>query len=110
MTIITAILVVLIDKDLSKYYYIAYVPLGIFWILDCFYLGLERMFRKRYNEFIDSIEGSYFDYSTVFRIKSSSYRFEKVKETLQAFFSISTSPIYIILGIVVFLVSGKFPN
>jgi len=107
VTIISAILVVLIDKQLSKYYLISYIPLFIFWVLDCYYLGMERIFRKRYNNFIDEIEGESFSYATVFRIHASEKRFEKTVETVRAFLSFSTSPIYIFLGIIIFLVSGK---
>ncbi len=53
ITIISAIIVLLIDKSKTNIFYIAYVPLAMFFFLDCFYLGLERHFRTLYNEFIE---------------------------------------------------------
>lgn len=107
VTVISAILVLLIDKNLSSFYYIAYVPLLIFWVLDCYYLGMERIFRRQYNHFVDSLEMDKFDYSSVFKIHSSTGKFEKLLETIKGFLSFSTSPVYIILAFVIFLVSGK---
>jgi hypothetical protein len=107
VTVISAILVLLVDKNLSAYYYIAYVPLLIFWVLDCYYLGMERIFRKQYNGFVNSLEIEEFDYSSVFKIHSSNKKYEKLLETIKGFLSFSTSPVYIILALVIFLVSGK---
>ena len=55
ITIISAIAVLLIDKSKTSVFYIAYIPLTIFFLLDSYYLGLERFFREEYNLFVKSL-------------------------------------------------------
>ncbi len=51
----SAILVVVADKNKPDYVTIAFVPTGLFLVLDSYYLALERAFRASYNAFIDKL-------------------------------------------------------
>lgn len=55
ITIVSAILVLVVDKGESKYALIAGIPTLLFLVLDAYYLGLERSFRNSYNQFIEKI-------------------------------------------------------
>ncbi len=52
MAIVSAILVIVADKAKPEYVWLSIVPIILFYLLDSYYLGLERGFRDRYNEFV----------------------------------------------------------
>ena len=52
VTLVSAILVVVIDKDKSAYLLLALLPIVVFLILDVYYLSMEKGFRNSYNDFI----------------------------------------------------------
>lgn len=105
ITIISAIVVLLIDKSKTCVLYIAYIPLGIFFLLDSFYLGLERFFRKEYNSFVDSLNEDNFDTNSVYRISGPKKLTNKISQTIGALFSFSTLPFYLIISIAIFVIS-----
>ena len=53
--LVSAILVVVADKNKADYVVIAMVPTGLFFVLDTYYLALERCFRASYNAFIETL-------------------------------------------------------
>jgi hypothetical protein len=100
ITLITGIIVILFDKTKSEYFYIAFIPLLLFYFLDCYYLGLEKAFRRIYSVFIQEIEsnnGANVDISFSLKgIKGISF--------LRALYSISTLPFYIIMTVAILMV------
>ena len=104
ITIIAAIIVLLIDKSKTNIFYIAYVPLSMFFLLDCFYLGLERHFRKLYNEFIGTLENDDFNYIDVYKIQGPNNLLSKIALTLKASISFSIFPFYGIIAILIYIV------
>lgn len=52
VTIVSALLVVLVDKGEAQYGLIVLIPVTLFCFLDAYYLALERAFRDTYNSFI----------------------------------------------------------
>jgi len=52
ITLVSAILVIVADKDNPQYAWLALLPTTLFFLLDAYYLSLERSFRNAYNEFI----------------------------------------------------------
>lgn len=52
ITIVAAILVVVAGQDKPDYVLIALIPTVMFCVLDAYYLGLERGFRKAYEGFV----------------------------------------------------------
>ena len=49
---VSAIVVIIADKASAKYIWISVVPIVLFFSLDAYYLGLERLFRGLYNDSI----------------------------------------------------------
>jgi len=78
ITIISAIIVLLIDKSKTNVFYIAYIPLAMFFLLDCFNLGLERYFRDLYNKFIIEMESDNFDFRNVYKLQGPKKVFKKI--------------------------------
>lgn len=108
ITIISAIIVLLIDKSKTNIFYIVYLPLVMFYFLDSFYLGLERYFRTLYNKFIETVESNNFDFNTVYKISGPKKLCKKICLTISGAWSFSTTPFYVILGVLIFIIS-KIP-
>ncbi len=106
ITIVSAIIVLLIDKSKTDGFYIAYIPLFMFFFLDCFYLGLERYFRDLYNNFIESLDSDDFNSTSVYKLHGPKTLLEKVKCTVLGAWSFSTLPFYAILGLLIFIISN----
>lgn len=49
LTLVSAILVIVADREISTLVYIPIIPTILFFVLDTYYLALERMFRNSYN-------------------------------------------------------------
>ncbi len=108
ITILAAILVLLADKKLCICnMWIAYIPVALFFFLDCFYLGLERGFTKKQANFIANINSGVDISTDVFLVKDESGDkfwaviwatikkfFNQLINTLGAIFSFSTLPFY----------------
>jgi len=104
ITIISAIVVLLIDKSKTNVFYIAYIPLAMFFFLDCFYLGLERHFRKLYNEFIDGLDSDNFDFKMVYKLHGPKKLLKKIGLMICGTWSFSTTPFYAIIAALVFII------
>ncbi|MEM6449449.1 MAG: hypothetical protein AAF703_03945 [Cyanobacteria bacterium P01_D01_bin.105] len=68
VTLVSALLVVLVDKDQSSYGWIALVPIVLFCFLDAYYLGLERGFRGTYNDFVKRLHSGAAPMSDVYKV------------------------------------------
>lgn len=55
ITLVSAVLVIVADKNKPDYAYIAFLPTLIFAALDAYYLALEKAFRNSYNDFISKL-------------------------------------------------------
>jgi hypothetical protein len=58
ITLVSALLVVILDKGRPEFLPIAVVPTGLFLMLDGYYLIQEKRFRNSYNYFIDQMHHS----------------------------------------------------
>ncbi|MDD4968025.1 MAG: hypothetical protein PHT07_01205 [Paludibacter sp.] len=108
ITILAAILVLLADKKLCICnMWIAYIPVALFFFLDCFYLGLERGFTKKQAELIAKINNGTDISKDIFLVKDKSGDkfwvviwatikkfFKQLINTLGAIISFSTLPFY----------------
>ncbi len=106
ITLVAAMLVLLVDKDiLIPNAWICLIPIGLFFLLDCYYLGLERICISAQKEFLEGITGdSYID--SLYRIDSLSDFCAQLSSTFKAVKSISTTPFYLIVAIVVLFLGG----
>ena len=108
ITILAAILVLLADGKLSVCnLWIAYIPVILFFFLDCFYLGLERSFIKKQAGLIEKINKGIDVSADIFLVKdgradnfcaivgaTAKNFYKQFINTLGAIFSFSTLPFY----------------
>jgi hypothetical protein len=50
VTLVSALFALAADKANSKFVFIAYIPIAIFWTLDGFFLSQEKQYRKLYSK------------------------------------------------------------
>ncbi len=55
ITLVSAILVIVADKGKPRHAMIAALPIILFFLLDSYYLSLEKRFRDSYNSFNDKL-------------------------------------------------------
>lgn len=96
ITIVSAILVVIADKDKPHLAFLAAPPVVIFGILDVYYLALENGFRNSYNTFIDKLHAGKLLASDMYSMRPSG------KYMAKALWSFSIWGFYVaLLGIIV---------
>jgi hypothetical protein len=100
VTLVAALCVVIFDPQKICYSYVIFVPIVIFWLFDCYYLGLEKTFRKIYDDFVNSIAN---ENTNICDDIKFSLKKERLLNFFKAIFSMSTSPLYAALGIIVFI-------
>ena len=76
--------------------WIAVVPTTVFWMLDSYYLALERAFRQSYDEFVRRLHDKELGSDELFRIGTPGAQWQ---HGLPSLFSISTFPFYSVLGV-----------
>lgn len=104
ITLVSAILVIVADKGKPEFAFIALVPIILFWLLDAYYLSLEKRFRESYNLFIGKLHGSEVVANDLYCVAPSGSGF---KTFCAAFFlSFSTWPFYLTLFGMVLLVKA----
>ena len=78
---------------------IALVPTVLFWLLDSYYLALERSFRKNYDDFVQRLHQKILRHGEVFEISlKRSVKLEAVK----CAFKFVTGGFYVILAAAIF--------
>ena len=55
VTLVAAVLVLSARTENANHALIALIPTFLFWVLDAYYLGLERGFRTSYNAFVGKV-------------------------------------------------------
>lgn len=103
VTLVSAILVVVADKDKPQLVWIAGIPTILFMILDAYYLGLERGFRRSYNDFIDAFHAKTLRPSSLYAVEISG---QTAMLTLHALVSFSVLPFYLVLLISLFVATN----
>lgn len=113
--IVTAIIMLALEKDTIPGM-VAYIPLGMFYLLDCYYLGLERKFRDEQRDFIKKLNDGEDITSDLFFAQATDKkgwfgrRWRMIKDqlvcTLDGMFSFSTTILYAVLALSIYLL-GK---
>ena len=111
VTLVSAILVLATRNKGAQYALIALLPTVILWVLDSYYLGLERRFRDSYSKFVGKVHGSdvkmtdlYFVAPTGSDIKCFFWSRYVVEQFLWSLFrSMSSVLFYFPLGVAVVL-------
>ena len=58
VTLVSAVLVLVARTGDAEHALIALIPTGLLWVLDAYYLALERGFRTSYNMFVEKLHRS----------------------------------------------------
>lgn len=91
ITLVSAILVIIADKNKTSYAFITLIPIILFCILDAYYLGLEKGFRISYNSFIKKLHTNTIDIDDLFIVYPSG---NKIKLFFKSLISFSVWPFY----------------
>lgn len=99
ITLVSAIIIIIATIEKPNYVWIAIIPLLLFSLLDSYYLGLERRFRVRYNDFIRKLHSNSVTISDLFLVTPETGAGVTFLSTLGACTSISVWPFYVVLGL-----------
>lgn len=98
IALVSAVIVIVADKTGPDYVWISVVPIGLFFLLDSYYLGLERSFRIVYNAFIAKLHDGTARIDDVFVVTPVSGTWKTLRTAAGAACSVSVWPFYLILG------------
>ena len=106
VTLVAAMLVLLVDKEMQlPNACLCLIPVGLLYLLDCYYLGLERAVIKSQKDFLDKLsDDTYVD--LIYRVENLGGRCTQLQNTIKATCSPSTTPFDLIVALVV-LFFGK---
>lgn len=96
ISLVSAILVVIADKNKPNYAWISLIPIVLFFLLDSYYLGQERSFREIYNNFIKDLHSGKITTDKLFILKPPS-GMNVVNLLLSSSLSFSVYPFYLTL-------------
>ncbi len=96
IALVSAIVVTTADKAEAEYVWVSMVPIVLFFLLDSYYLGLERTFRKRFNAFIKKLHEGQATVEDVFIIAPAGAG-SRLAGTAKAATSVSVWPFYVLL-------------
>ena len=106
IALVSAIVVTTADKAKAEYVWVSIVPIVLFFLLDSYYLGLERTFRQRYNGFIRKLHEGAATVEDVFIVAPAGAG-SRLVGTARAATSVSVWPFYILL-VAMLLVVQRF--
>ena len=95
VTLVSAILVLVAQTKESQHALIALAPIALFWLLDSYYLALERGFRESYDALVGKVHDGQLRISDLFEVIPGG-------STARGFFSAmftspSTLPFYLVV-------------
>jgi hypothetical protein len=99
ITLTSAIVVVLLNSNKQEYVYVAFIPLIMFMILDCYYLAMERSFRTKYNTFIQKLHANQATKSDLFVVSPNEAL--KSAHMIDSAKSISVYMFYLSLAVII---------
>ena len=104
IALVSAMIVIIADKGKPELIWISAFPILLFVFLDAYYLGLEKRFRDRYNEFIQKLHGGTADVEDLFIVTPDHGWRVFASGTGKAVGSLSVWPFYGLLAIMLLLV------
>jgi len=101
ITIIAAILVLAIDNTQPSTILVGLLVAFLFFLLDAYYLSLERDFREKYNRFVRNLHDDKANVSEVYDLAIPNDRWHRGLATICACFSFSVIGFYgvLVLGL-----------
>ena len=101
VTLVSAVLVLVARTGEPRHALIALAPAALFYVLDAYYLALERGFRKSYKSFVDKVHGGQVSTTDLYTVASAG---SIALRTLWAMLmSFSVPPFYIVVVATVLL-------
>lgn len=94
----------LVDKKMQiPNAWICFIPTGLFYLLNCYYLGLERLCISSQKSFLKRIcnNGDYIE--DLYKVEELKDKCDQICNTIKAMRSISTTPFYLIVAVVVMI-------
>ena len=91
ITLVSAVLVLVARTDNSSHATLALVPTALFFLLDMYYLSLERGFRKSYENFVDELHSKHLRSSSLYTVAPVGSIYRRWAESL---LSLSIGPFY----------------
>lgn len=104
ITLVSAVLVIIADKEKPDYVMIAIVPIVIFLLLDSYYLSLEKQFRDLYINFIKKIHSGAATIEDVYILTPGGGVRKTTGAILIALTSFSIWPFYLLLGLMLIII------
>ncbi len=102
VSLVSAILVVIADKNKPNYAGIALIPIVLFFVLDSYYLGQERNFREIYNNFVKELHSGEVTIDKLFVLKPPK-GMNVVNLLFSSILSFSVYPFYLTLVLTVII-------
>lgn len=103
-TIFITILIAI--KELKTYWWIGLIIVFVGILMDTYYLALEKMYRRKYNDFVDILNDGHVDEKAIYNMnhKSTYLKYELFAVMLEAVKSFSVIAFYILfIGITILL-------
>lgn len=94
ITIVSAIVVIIATTGKPDYIWIALLPIVLLLFLDAFYLGLERGFISRYNNFVKKVHAKKASIEDVYVVGQISGLLATMCSVVKALVSLSIWPFY----------------
>ena len=108
ITIVSALFALAIDKNKPDAILVGFLPLGMFFLLDAYYLSLERDFRQVYNSFVDKLHANKAKDSDLYDLKPKQFGFRhRSLALISAIVSLSIIPFYGILAAALLITRSK---
>ena len=106
ITLISAIVVVVADKAqvCPDYVFVALIPALLFFLLDCFYLGVERELIKSYNVLITKLQDGSATPKDLFTVALGLGVWNTIRSMAKGMWSFSTSPFYLLMAATIVIV------
>jgi hypothetical protein len=105
--LVSALVVVVADKEKPSLLIAAAVPVVIFLVLDAYYLALERRFRHSYEGFVRRLHDGEATIDDVFVLWRTTARWKSLVAVLAGLLSFSVWPFYITLAVLVRLIAWR---
>lgn len=104
ITLVSATIIIIATIEKTDYVWIVLIPFLPFLFLDSYYVGLERRFRARYDDFIYKLHSNSVTINDLFLVTPEAGAGVTVLSTLGACISISVWPFYGVLGLMLVVV------
>jgi hypothetical protein len=85
ITVVSAVLVVVADKEKPSYALLAMIPTILFFALDAYYLAMEKGFRNAYNSFVKRLHSGSLSREDLYAVKPEGATPRLLVEAIRSF-------------------------